>query len=128
MPAPKQFKPGPESPRSYTTGFAPDHTKGRYAVVPPPKKRRAVDEEPVEIAVDDVTVVMEQGGAQGRSKYEARSLHAHIEPGLSIEIDETPEPQEVSEPARDEWKVFGEWQSEANLDGTSYHRRDSRLT
>jgi hypothetical protein len=123
MPAPKQFKPDPEGTRSYTTGFAPDRTKGRYAVVPPPRQPRVV-EEPVEIAVDDVTVVM-QGAALGASKYQARSLHAHVEPGLSIEIDETPEPPV---PVRDEPMVFGEWRSESHLDGTRYRRRDSRLT
>lgn len=123
MPAPKQFKPGPEVLRSRTTEVPPNRTKGRYAVVPSPREPRVVGEDPVEVDVDDVTVVM-QGAAVGASKYQGRSLHAHVEPGLSIEIDETPEP---AEPARQEDMMLGEWRSEAHLDGKRYRRKDSRL-
>jgi hypothetical protein len=127
MPAPKQFKPDPEGSRAPSTAYAPTRTKGRYAVVPPPRKRHDVVEEPVEVVVDDVTVVV-QGVTQAKSKYEARSLHAHVEPGLSIEIDEIDEIDEAPEPVRDEPMVFGAWRSTSQLDGPLYHRRDSRLT
>jgi hypothetical protein len=130
MPAPKQFKPDPEISRAPSTAYAPTRTKGRFAVVPPPRKRHDVVEEPVEVAVDDVTVVV-QGVTQAESKYEARSLHAHVEPGLSIEIDEVEEIEEIEEapePVHDEPMVFGAWRSTSQLDGPFYHRRDSRLT
>jgi len=94
MPAPKKFNPASTPSPSYTTRRTSDTAKGRYAMVSPVPKPRIDDEEPVEIAVDDVRVVM------GRvSKYQARSLHAHVEPGLSIEIDEFDEASEVAESA-----------------------------
>ena len=125
MPAPKKFDPAPTASPSYTTRRSSDTAKGRYAVVPPVPKPR-IDEEPVEIAVDEVTVVM--GNV---SKYEARSLNAHVEPGLSIEIDEFDEADEVAEPvepARPAPIAFGEWRTESNLEGTHHHRKDSRRT
>ena len=125
MPAPKKFNPAPAASPSYTTQRSSDTAKGRYAVVPPVPKPR-IDEEPVEIAVDEVTVVM--GNV---SKYHARSLHAHVEPGLSIEIDEFDDADEVAEPAepvRPAPITFGEWRTESNLEGTHYHRKDSRRT
>ena len=125
MPAPKKFDPAPTASPSYTTRRSSDTAKGRYAVVPPVPKPR-IDEEPVEIAVDEVTVVM--GNV---SKYEARSLNAHVEPGLSIEIDEFDEADEVAEPVepvRPAPIAFGEWRTESNLEGTHYHRKDSRRT
>jgi hypothetical protein len=129
MPAPKKFNPAPTASPSYTTRHSSDTAKGRYAIVPPVPKPRIHDEEPVEIAVDEVTVVM--GSV---SKYEARSLHAHVEPGLSIEIDEFDEFDEADEvaepvePVRPAPVIFGEWRTESNLEGTHYHRKDSRRT
>ena len=125
MPAPKKFNPAPTDSPSYTTRRSSDTAKGRYAVVPPVPKPR-IDDEPVEIAVDEVTVVM--GSVP---KYEARSLNAHVEPGLSIEIDEFDEADEVAEsaePVRPAPTAFGEWRTESTLEGTHYHRKDSRRT
>jgi hypothetical protein len=124
MPAPKKFNPAPTSSASYTTRRSSDTAKGRYAVVPLVPKPPIDDEGPIEIAVDEVTVVM--GNV---SKYEARSLNAHVEPGLSIEIDEFDEADEVAEPVepvRPAPIAFGEWRTESNLEGTHYHRKDSR--
>ena len=127
MPAPKKFNPAPTTSTSYTPVRPSDSAKGRYAVVPPVPKPRGVEEEPVEIDVDEVTVVM-----RNVSKYEARSLHAHVEPGLTIDIDElgeiaetndVPEPVEPVPPVP---MVFGEWRTESNLEGMHYHRKDSR--
>jgi len=126
MPAPKQYKPNPEGSQVPSASYTSTRTKGRYAVVPPPRKRHDVAEEPMEVAVDDVTVVV-QGVTQAGSKYEARSLHAHVEPGLSIEIDESDEIDEAPEPVRDEPIVFGAWRSTSQMDGPLYHRKDSRL-
>ena len=126
MPAPKKFNPAPTPSPSYTTRRSSDTAKGRYAIVPQVPKPRIDDEEPVEIAVDEVTVVM--GSV---SKYQARSLHAYGEPGLSIEIDEFDEADEVAEPVepvRPAPIAFGEWRTESNLEGTHYHRKDSRRT
>jgi hypothetical protein len=123
MPAPKQFKPGPEVSHSRTTTVPPNRAKGRYAVVSSTREPRVAGEETVEIDVDDVTIMM-QGTAMGVSKYRGRSLHAHVEPGLSIEIDETPEP---AEPVRNESMMLGEWRSDVHLDGRRYRRKDSRL-
>jgi hypothetical protein len=124
MPAPKKFNPAPTTAPSYTTARSSDAAKGRYAVVPPVPKPREVHEEPVEIDVDEVTVVMRKV-----SKYEARSLNAHVEPGLTIDIDELDEIDEVPEPVEPVPPVpmvFGEWRTESNLEGTHYHRKDSR--
>ena len=127
MPAPKKFNPAPTTTSSsYTTRRSSDTAKGRYAVVPPVPKPREVDEEPVEIAVDEVTVVM--GNV---SKYEARSLNAHVDPGLTIDIDQLDEVDEAPEPAepvRPAPITFGEWRTESSLEGTHYHRKDSRRT
>jgi len=130
MPAPKKFNPAPTSPQSYTPVRSSDNTKGRYAVVPEVPKPRIAEEEPVEIDVDDVTVVMRKV-----SKYEARPMNAHVEPGLTIdidglddvdEVDEVGEVPEPVEPVRPAPMVFGEWRTESRLEGTHYHRKDSR--
>jgi len=124
MPAPKKFNPAPTTSPSPTTARPSDTAKGRYAVVPPVPKPRGVDEESVEIDVDEVTVVMRK-----ISKYEARSLSAHVEPGLTIDIDELDEVDEAPqlvEPVRPAPMVFGEWRTESSLEGTHYHRKDSR--
>ena len=129
MPAPKKFNPAPTTPQSYTPVRSSDSAKGRYAVVPPVPKPRIVEEEPVEIDVDEVTVVMRKV-----SKYEARSLNAHVEPGLTIDIDDLDDVDEVDEapqpvePVRPAPITFGEWRTESNLEGTHYHRKDSRRT
>ena len=124
MPAPKKFNPAPTTPQSYTPVRSSDNIKGRYAVVPEVPKPRIAEEEPVEIDVDDVTVVMRKV-----SKYEARSMNAHVEPGLTIDIDDLDEVDEVPEPVepvRPVPMVFGEWRTESRLEGTHYHRKDSR--
>ncbi len=123
MPAPKKFNPGPTTSRSYTTGFNNARIKGRHAVVPPPPKPSVVTDEEVEIDVDEVTVVM-----RGPSKYERRSLNAHVEPELSIDLDELDEVPEPVAPVRAPAIIFGEWRSESDLEGTHYHRKDSRQT
>ena len=125
MPAPKQFKPGPTTSRSYTTGFSSSRTKGRHAVVPPPPKPGVTPDEDVEVVVEELTVVM-----RGPSKYEQRSMNAHVEPDMSIDIDaidEVDEPVEVAEPVHAPRIVFGEWRTKSDLDGTRYYRKDSRL-
>ncbi len=125
MPAPKQFKPGPRTIREVEPVSRAVVTKGRYSVVVP---EAPIIDDPavVEIAVDDVTVVMRS------SKYEQRSLHAYGEVGG--EADEETEDIEdieviediVPEPALPKAPVFGEWRSESTLEGTHYHRKDSR--
>ncbi|MGB9359008.1 MAG: hypothetical protein WCC01_10675 [Acidimicrobiia bacterium] len=125
MPAPKQFKPGPTTSREYTTGFSSSRIKGRHAVVPPPPKPSMVPAEDVEVDVEEVTVVM-----RGPSKYEQRSMGAYVDPSVSIDLDALDaigEPVEAVEPVRSPRIVFGEWRSESDLDGTHYHRKDSRL-
>jgi hypothetical protein len=85
---------------------------------------RIDEQEPVEIAVDDITVVV--GDV---SKYEARSLNAHVDPGMVIDLDELDEIEEAPqpvEPVRPAAIAFGEWRSESKLDGAHYHRKDSR--
>ncbi len=122
MPAPKQFKPGPRTVREDVPVSRGVVTKGRYAVVVP--QTPTVDDPAVlEIAVDDLTVVMEP-----TSKYEQRSLHAYGEVGDVDEEIEDPEDVEevVPEPVLSESPVFGEWRSESRLEGTRYHRKDSR--
>ena len=125
MPAPKQFKPGPQTIREVVPVSRAVVTKGRYSVVAP---QAPVIDDPsvVEIAVDDVTVVM-----GGSSKYEQRSLHAYgdVERDLDEESGETEEVEElIPEPMRPEAPVFGEWRSESTLEGSHYHRKDSRRT
>ena len=124
MPAPKQFKPGPTTSQSYTTGSSNSRVKGRHAVVSRPPKPGVTSDEDVEIAVEEVTVVM-----RGPSKYEQRSMSAYVEPDLSIDIDaidEVDEPVEAVEPVRAPRIAFGEWRTESDLEGTHYHRKDSR--
>jgi hypothetical protein len=118
MPAPKKFNPGPTTSPSYTTGYGSSSSKGRHNVVSPPPKPAVDDDESVEVAVEEVTVVM-----RDVSKYERRALNAHVEPSISIEIDEVDEAPAPVEPI-----VFGEWRTESSLDGTHYHRKDSRRT
>jgi hypothetical protein len=125
MPAPKKFTPAPTTPQSYTPVRSSETAKGRYAVVPPvPKPRVDEEEESVEVTVDEVTVVMEKA-----SKYEQRALNAHVDPRLTIdlddldEVDESPQPVEPVRPAA---AVLGEWRTESSLDGTRYRRKDTR--
>lgn len=125
MPAPKQFKPGPSTSREYTTGFGSSRIKGRHAVVPPPPKPGVAPDEDIEVDVEEVTVVM-----RGPSKYEQRSMGAYVDPSVSIDLDaldDVDEPVEIVEPVRSPRIVFGKWRSESDLDGTHYHRKDSRL-
>lgn len=119
MPAPKQFKPGPRMIREDDPVSRAVVTKGRYAVVTP---QAPIIDDPsvVEVAVDDVTVVM------GGSKYENRSFHAYgeigdVEDGESESFDEP-----VADPVPSKAPVFGDWRSESTLEGTHYHRKDSR--
>ncbi len=125
MPAPKQFKPGPQTIREVEPVSRGVVTKGRYSVVAP--EAPIVDDPAVvEVTVDDVTIVMEP-----TSKYEQRSLHAYGEVGdLGEELEDTEEVEEVEEvvpePVRSEALVFGAWRSESTLEGTRYHRKDSR--
>lgn len=127
MPAPKKFNPAPATPQTYTPVRSSSNAKGRYAVVPQAPEPHIVEEDVVEISVDEVTVAMESV-----SKYARRSMHAHVEPGLTIDLDDLDDVDEVDEapqPAesvRPEPIVFGEWRTESNLDGTHYHRRDTR--
>lgn len=97
-------------------------TKGRYAVVAP---QAPIVDDPavVEIVVDDLTVVLEP-----TSKYEQRSLHAYGEVGdVGEESEDADDTEEVLlEPVRSEDPIFGEWRSESRLEGTRYHRKDSR--
>jgi len=122
MPAPKQFKPGPQAIREADPVSRGVVTKGRYAVVAP---QTPIVEDPavVEVTVDDLTIVMEP-----TSKYEQRSLHAYGEVSdLDEELEDTEEVEEVvPEPVRSEALVLGEWRSESTLEGTQYHRKDSR--
>ena len=123
MPAPKQFKPGPQTIREVVPVSRAVVTKGRYSVVAP---ETPVIDDPsvVEIAVDDLTVVM-----GGSSKYEQRSFHAYgdSEHDLNDESEETDEVEElIPEPVLPKAPVFGEWRSESTLEGSWYHRMDSR--
>lgn len=122
MPAPKQFKPGPRTIREDAPVSRGVVTKGRYSVVVP--ETPTVDDPAViEIAVDDLTVVMDP-----TSKYEQRSLHAYGEVGdVDEEFGDVEEVEEVvPEPVLSEVPVFGEWRSESRIEGTRYHRKDSR--
>ena len=122
MPAPKQFKPGPRTIREDVPVSRGVVTKGRYAVVAP--EAPIVDDPAVvEVVVDDLTIVMEP-----TSKYEQRSLHAYGEIGdVDEEFEDTEDVEEVvPEPVLSEGPVFGEWRSESRLEGTRYHRKDSR--
>jgi hypothetical protein len=117
MPAPKEYKPGSTGPRSHSAGVSTTPSKGRYNVVQPPPGP-VVDDDSVEVVVDEVTVVV-----RDFSKYETRSLNAHVDPDIVGDVDEESEP---AEPTREEPMVFGEWRTEAELEGTHYHRKDSR--
>jgi hypothetical protein len=126
MPAPKQFKPGPRTIREVEPVSRGVVTKGRYSVVAP-EVPIVDDSAVVEIVVDDLTVVMEP-----TSKYEQRSLHAYGEVGdVDEEFEDTEDTEDVEEavpePVLSEGPVFGEWRSESRLEGTRYHRKDSRL-
>jgi len=120
MPAPKQFKPGPQTTRGTAPVSQAVVTKGRYSVVAP---EAPIIDDPsvVEIAVDDVTVVM-----GGSSKYEQRSFHAYGDVDTSLDEEAEDVEELVPEPVRPPTLVFGEWRSESTLEGTSYHRKDSR--
>ena len=122
MPAPKKFTPAPTTPQSYTPVRSSETAKGRYAVVPPvPKPRVDEEEESVEVTVDEVTVVMEKA-----SKYEQRALNVHVDPRLTIDLDEVDESPQPVEPVRPAAAVLGEWRTESSLDGTRYRRKDTR--
>ena len=120
MPAPKQFKPGPRTIREVESVSHAVVTKGRYSVVAP-EAPITDDAEVVEVAVDDVTVVM-----RGASKYEQRSFHAYGEVGTAADEESEALDEIVPEPVRSEGPVLGEWRSESTLEGTHYHRKDSR--
>jgi hypothetical protein len=63
------------------------------------------------------------------SKYEARSLNAHVDPSLTIDLDELDAPEEVPEPVEPVGPmpiVLREWRTESTLEGSHYHRKDSR--
>ncbi len=119
MPAPKQFKPGPQTIREDAPVSRAVVTKGRYSVVAP---QSPIIDDPsvVEIAVDDVTLVMRG------SKYEERSLHAYGEVGDVVDEESEAIDEIVPEPVLPRAPVFGEWRSESTLEGTRYHRKDSR--
>jgi len=122
MPAPKQFKPGPGTIGEVEPVSRAVVTKGRYSVVVP---EAPIIDDPavVEVTVDDLTVVMRG------SKYEQRSLHAYGEVGgeADEEIEDIEDIEEtVPEPALPKAPLFGEWRSESTLEGTHYHRKDSR--
>lgn len=123
MPAPKQFKPGPQTIRDDAPVSRAVVTKGRYSVVAP-QTPTIDDPEVVEIAVDDVTVVM-----TSLSKYQQRSARAYGEIGDEL-VEEFEELEEVEGaapvPVKSEAPTFGEWRSESTLEGTHYHRKDSR--
>ena len=120
MPAPKQFNRGPQTTVAAEHDSRPVAVKGKYSVITAPA--RTVEGGAVEVAVDDVTVVM-----KGVSKYAQRSLHGYGEVG-DEEGEESEETAEtVPEPVRPATPSFGEWRSESTLEGTHYHRKDSRL-
>jgi hypothetical protein len=118
VPAPKQFKPRPRTIHDDPPVSRAVVTKGRYSVVAP-EAPTIDDPETVEVAVDDVTVVM-----RGASKYEQRSFHGYGDTGpTSIEDAED---VEEAVPERSHAPTFGEWRSESTLEGSHYHRKDSR--
>ena len=120
MPAPKQFKPGPQMIRDDAPVSRAVVTKGRYSVVAP-QTPTTNDPGVVEVSVDDMTVVM-----TGTSKYEQRSARAYGEIGDEL-VEEFEEVEEVAPvPAKSEAPTFGEWRSESTLEGAHYHRKDSR--
>lgn len=124
MPAPKKFNPDPTTSRSHTTGYLNTRIKGRHAVVPSPATPGVVPDDEFEVAVEDVTVVV-----HGPSKYEQRSMNAHLDPAIAIDIDaleDEPEEVETVAPAPTPRIVFGEWRTESDLEGPHYHRKDSR--
>ena len=120
MPAPKQFKPGPQTIREVESVSRAVVTKGRYSVIAP---QTPIIDDPavVEIAVDDVTVVM-----GGSSKYEQRSLHAYGEVGIEADEESEVLDEVVPDSVPSKAPVLGEWRSESTLEGTRYHRKDSR--
>ncbi|MEA2009958.1 MAG: hypothetical protein U9N78_04565 [Actinomycetota bacterium] len=122
MPAPKQFKPGPQTIREVEPVSRAVVTKGRYSVVAP---EAPIIDDPavVEIAVDDLTIVIE---TETTSKYEERSLHAYGDVGIESDEETEDIDEIVPEPALPKGPVFGEWRSESTLEGTHYHRKDSR--
>ncbi len=125
MPAPKQFKPGPRTIREVEPVSRGVVTKGRHSVVAP--EVPIVDDPAViEIVVDELTIIMDP-----TSKYEQRSLHAYGEVGdVGEEFEDTEDTEDVEEvvpePVLSAGPVFGEWRSESRLEGTRYHRKDSR--
>jgi hypothetical protein len=124
VPAPKKFNRAPAPPPPYTAQRSSVTGKGRYAVVPPPTSPHIDEEEAVEVSVDEVSVFVGKV-----SKYEARSLNAHVDPSVTIDLDELDAPEAVSEPVepvRSTPIVLGEWRTESTLEGSHYHRKDSR--
>lgn len=121
MPAPKQFKSGPQTIREDAPHTGAVVTKGRYSTVP---TTTPIIDDPavVEIAVDDVTIVMED-----TSKYVTRSFHAYGEVGDDVDEEAEVLEEVVPEPVSPEGPVFGEWRSDSTLEGSHYHRKDSRL-
>lgn len=120
MPAPKQFKPGLQTIQYDAPVSRAVVTKGRYSVVAP--QTPTIDAPGVvEVSVDDVTVVMTD-----TSKYEQRSARGYGEIGDEL-VEEFEKVEEIAPvPVKSEVLRFGEWRSESMLEGTHYHRKDSR--
>ncbi|MEN8114625.1 MAG: hypothetical protein ABFS21_09580 [Actinomycetota bacterium] len=122
MPAPKQYKPGPRitSERERNHASQSVTTKGKYVVSAP--SQPLVDEEvAVEVEVDDVTVVMPV------TKYDRRSMHAYGDVGASEDEEEDEDEFEESPAESTESLQLGEWRTEVTLEGSHYHRKDTRL-
>jgi len=119
MPAPKQYKPGPRmsGPLERLQRSQAAVAKSKYAATPHADPLEDEDVA-VEVAVDDITVVMPA------SKYDRRSFHAYSDDPVSVEPDELDEP----EPAPVELHHLGEWRSESRLEGSHYYRKDTRLS
>jgi hypothetical protein len=124
VPAPKKFNRAPAPPPPYTPRRSSVSGKGRYAVVPPPPTPHIDEEDALEVSVDEVSVVVGKV-----SKYEARALNAHVDPSLTIDLDELDAPDEDREPVEPIHPTpiaLGEWRTESTLEGSHYHRKDSR--
>ncbi len=93
-------------------------SKGRYAVVTP---TAPIVDDPavVEVAVDDITVVVDPA-----TKYAQRSFRAY---GEAADPDADDVVEEDVPPAPLEHTPLGEWRSESLLEGVRYRRTDTRL-
>ncbi len=119
MPAPKQFKPGPQLESTQRTASPPVVSKGRYAIVTP---TAPIVDDPavVEVSVDDITVVVDP-----TTKYQHRSFHAY---GEVADPEEEAAVDEPVAPAVVEHTPLGEWRSNSLLEGNRYRRTDTRLS